>query len=447
MRRINCPAGLHNNEIVQATRNGMNPMKEKKRDLMALASVPLIMTLGNSMLLPILPQIARELGITGFQVSMIITVYGIVAIFMIPVAGFLSDRFGRKKVILPSLLLAAAGGAVSAIAAWLMKGTGAYGVILGGRFLQGIGAAGAFPVVIPFIGDLFKEEKEVSKGLGIIETANTFGKVLSPIIGAYLGVWLWFAPFIAIPVLSLLSLLLVAFLVKKPSAQSQTEPVPFRRFIAGIRSVLKEKGRWLYAIFVVGGICMFITFGVLFYLSETLETGYGLHGAAKGYVLAIPLSLLCLASFAGGKIIGENKSRMKWLGFAGMVLVTGAMVMTNFPKEIYWIMVYLSLGGIGIGLALPCMDSLITEGIEKENRGTITSLYSSMRFIGVALGPPAVSLLLPGGKWVLFGTLAAFAGLGSLLILFSIKPGNKTKKEKGTDGESAEWHGERAGAR
>lgn len=424
-------------------------MKEKKWDLLALASVPLIMTLGNSMLLPILPQIARELHISGFQVSMIITVYGIIAIFMIPVAGFLSDRFGRKKVILPSLLVAAVGGAISALAAWLMKGTGAYGVILAGRFLQGIGAAGAFPVVIPFIGDLFKDEKEVSKGLGIIETANTFGKVLSPIIGAYLGVLLWFAPFIAIPILSVLSFLLVAFLVKKPSARNQNEPVPFAKFIAGIKAVLKEKGRWLYAIFIVGGICMFITFGVLFYLSETLETTHNLHGATKGYVLAIPLSLLCLASFAGGKLIGESKSRMKWLGFIGMVLVTGAMVLSIFPQEIYWIMLYLSLGGIGIGLALPCMDSLITEGIEKENRGTITSLYSSMRFIGVALGPPAVSLLLPYGKWVLFGTLTAAAALGGLLILFAIKPANKTKKdqEKDDEGESVGWQAGRVGAR
>ena len=41
--------------------------------------------------------------------------------------------------------------------------------------------------------------------------------------------------------------------------------------------------------------------------------------------------------------------------------------------------------GIGIGMALPCLDALITQGIEKEQRGTVTSFYSSMRFIGVAM--------------------------------------------------------------
>ena len=56
-------------------------------------------------------------------------------------------------------------------------------MILIGRAIQGIGAAGAMPVVIPCVGDLYKDEKQVSTGLGIIETSNTFGKVLSPILG------------------------------------------------------------------------------------------------------------------------------------------------------------------------------------------------------------------------------------------------------------------------
>ncbi|AKG34565.1 MFS transporter [Paenibacillus durus] len=404
-------------------------MKDKKWDLLALASIPLIMTLGNSMLLPVLPQISRKLAISSFQVSMIITVYGVVAIIMIPVAGYLSDRFGRKAVILPSLIIAALGGGVSAVAAWLMEGISAYWVILGGRLLQGIGAAGAFPIVLPFVGDMFKDEEEVSKGLGLIETSNTFGKVLSPILGAFLGTLLWFLPFIAIPALCLISFFLVLFLVKSPKLkESEISTVP--QFLAGIRTVLHEKGRWMYAIFAVGCICMFVTFGVLFYLSETLESVYRLRGVLKGLVLAIPLALLCLSSYGAGKIIGKNKNLMKWIGFGGMVLVTASMVITGFYKGIYYMVGFLGLAGIGIGAALPSLDALITESIEKENRGTITSLYSSMRFIGVSLGPPAVSLLMNAGHWTLFGTMAAVGAAGGLLTLFAIKP-SKGEGEKG----------------
>lgn len=407
-------------------------MKERKWDLVALASIPLIMTLGNSMLLPILPQISRELGITSFQVSMLITVYGLIAIVMIPIAGYLSDRFGRKKVILPSLIIAAAGGTVCVIAAWFMEGLSAYWVILGGRLLQGIGAAGAFPIVLPFVGDLFKDEQEVSKSLGIIETSNTFGKVLSPILGAYLGLILWYAPFIAIPVLCLISFLLVIFLVRKPEQKEQAEQKGIRDFLSGIVDVLRVKGRWLYAIFAIGGICMFVTFGVQFYLSEMLESKYQLNGAKKGYILAIPLALLCLSSYVTGKIIGQNKSLMKWIGFGGMVLLTAAMIFAGLSKGIYYLVGFMGLGGIGIGATLPCMDALITEGIEKENSGTITALYSSMRFIGVALGPPAVSILLNSGHWVLFATMAALGAAGGLLTLFAVTPSKGEKGERGT---------------
>ncbi|MFC7679717.1 MFS transporter [Paenibacillus sp. GCM10028914] len=406
-------------------------MENKKWDLIALASIPLIMTLGNSMLIPILPQISRELGISSFMVSMLITVYAVVAILLIPIAGFLSDRYGRKKIIIPSLVIAAVGGGVSAIAAWLMNGMGAYAVILAGRLLQGIGAAGAFPIVIPLVGDMFKEDEEVSKSLGIIETSNTFGKVLSPILGALLGSVVWFLPFIAIPALCLISIVLVIFLVKPPKHKENKQSI--RDFLKTTKEVLKEKGRWMYAIFAIGGIAMFGVFGVLFYLSEVLESTYQLKGVIKGLVLAIPLAALCLASYLAGKFIGNNKAGMKWTAFIGMTLLTASLIITGFSAQIYFVVGLMTLGSTGIGLVLPSMDTLLTEGVDKEQRGTITSLYSSMRFIGVSLGPPVVSLLLGANHWVLFSVLAAVSGIGALLTFFAVKP-EEEKEEDDKDG-------------
>jgi ACDE family multidrug resistance protein len=395
-------------------------MNDKKWDLVALASIPVIMTLGNSMLIPILPQIERELKVSSFKVSMLITVYAVVAILLIPLAGYLSDRFGRKAVIIPSLIIAAAGGAVAGGAAWMLNGNAAYWTILGGRLLQGIGAAGAFPIVIPLVGDMFDDENEVSKSLGIIETSNTFGKVLSPILGAALAVWIWYLPFMAIPVLCLLSLVLVIFLVKTPKRKE--EPQSFPEFVASIRSVLKEKGRWLYAIFAIGGICMFVLFGVLFYLSETLESEFKLKGVVKGLVLAIPLAALCLASFFAGKWIGKNKTRMKWLGFIGLAVLTVSLGVIGLFDNIYVVVGLFTLGGAGIGATLPCLDAMVTEGVDKEQRGTITALFSSMRFIGVSLGPPVVSLLIGSHHFILFGILAASGAVGGLLTLLAVKP-------------------------
>src|SRR5699024_2792917 len=145
-------------------------MKDKKLDLLALASIPLVMTLGNSMLIPVLPILEKELAITEFQSSLIITIYSVVAIVLIPIAGYLSDEYGRKNIIIPSLIITAIGGTIAAIASWLMDEP--YIFIMIGRFLQGIGAAGAFPVTIPTVSDMYESEEDVSAGLGIIETAN-----------------------------------------------------------------------------------------------------------------------------------------------------------------------------------------------------------------------------------------------------------------------------------
>jgi len=161
--------------------------------IVSLTSIPLIMTLGNSMLIPVLPILEDKVGITSFQSSMIITSYSVAAIFLIPVAGYLSDRFGRKVVILPSLILALIGGLIAGFASWKMEDP--YTMIIIGRIIQGIGAAGAMPIVLPLVGDLYQDDDEkISSTLGVIETSNTFGKVLSPILGSIFAAILWFLP-------------------------------------------------------------------------------------------------------------------------------------------------------------------------------------------------------------------------------------------------------------
>lgn len=157
----------------------------------------------------------------------------------------------------------------------------------------------------------------------------------------------------------------------------------------------------MYALFAIGGICMFVIFGVLYYLSETLESEFALKGVLKGLVLAIPLAALCLSSFLAGKWIGKNKTRMKWLGFAGLALLTVSLGVIGLFDNIYVVVGLFTLGSAGIGATLPCLDALITEGVDKKQRGTITALFSSMRFIGVSLGPPVVSLLIGSHHFLL----------------------------------------------
>lgn len=390
----------------------------KKMAIASIASIPIIITLGNSMLIPILPLMEKELHISKFQSSLIITVYSIVSIFLIPIAGFLSDKFGRKIVIIPSLILTGVGGIIAGWASWQLDS--AFTWVIVGRVLQGVGASGAFPIVLPLVGDICKEEEETSASLGIIETANTFGKVLSPILGSLIAGIVWFLPFFAIPILGLISLLLIVFFVKKPKGDDHE--LSFGRFSKNTKEIFRQHWKWLVAVFIIGAILMFILFGLLFYLSSILEDKYKYDGVKKGFLLAIPLAALCVASFTSGKIIKDSLKRMKSITFGGILLTgisVGATVFSD--KFIYLIAVFL-VCGIGIGAALPCLDSILTQSIEKEMRGTITSIFSSMRFLGVAAGPPVIALLMKGKILDMIILLGVLSVIAAWLAFKAIKP-------------------------
>lgn len=365
--------------------------KQQRLAILALASVPLIMTLGNSMLIPILPLLEKKLHISKLQSSYIITVYSIVTIVFIPLSGYLSDRFGRKTVIVPALILTGIGGLISGFAAWKMDHP--FALVLTGRVLQGIGASGAMPVVIPLVSDMFDDDEEASSTLGIIETSNTIGKVLSPIVGAALTALVWFLPFFSIPILSAISLLLILFFIKKP-AEDEEETFQMKVYWQQIKEVFSEHKRWLIAIFSIGAIVMFILFGFLFFSSTILEDDYDFKGVTKGFLLAIPLFALATTSYVTGKLIKDDMKKMKWLIVIGIGIAGAATIGIPFQTHYIFLLAVFFLCGAGIGMTLPCLDAIITESIEKDVRGSVTSLYSAMRFVGVATGPPAIALLM-----------------------------------------------------
>ena len=369
----------------------MNKTKQSvsKWCLVSIASIPLVMTLGNSMLIPVLPVMEKELNISSTQSSLLITCYSISSIFLIPIAGFLSDKYGRKNIILPSLMIVLIGGLICGFASWKMSNP--YWILIIGRVLQGIGASGAFPIVLPLVGDLYKNDDEASATLGVVETSNTFGKVISPIVGAALAAVVWYMPFFLIALFSLISFLLVLFFVKQ---KKKTKPVRLKKFIENTKRIFRDEGKWLYTLFVVGGYVMLVLFTMQVFLSNNLEEQFHMKGIKKGFILAIPLLLLCISSLMSGKFIKGNKITMKKVIMFGLLLQAAALLLFKEYKSILLLLLVLSVLGVAIGMVLPCLDALITENVEKSQRGLITSFFSSARFIGVAAGPPIATVFV-----------------------------------------------------
>jgi ACDE family multidrug resistance protein len=404
--------------------------KGKGLVILAIGSIPLIMTLGNSMLIPILPSMETELDISAFQASLTITVFSITAAISIPILGYMSDRFSRKSIIIPALILYGVGGLLAGVAAaWF---TGAYSWIMIGRALQGIGAAGTAPIAMALTGDLFKGGAQ-SKVLGIVEASNGFGKVLSPIVGSLLALLVWYGPFWGFPTFVLISVLLTAFFVKEKKKKKETPPLG--TYVKGLFSVFKHEGRWLFTAYLAGATCLFTLFGILFYLSDTLETQYNIDGVLKGAILAIPLLFMMITSFITGSKIGKDLKRMKKVIIFGFLLMTLSFTTLVFFTRLVPFIGILAISSIGTGLVLPCLNSLITGSVGAERRGFVTSLYGSVRFLGVAAGPPIFEALM---NWSRTGMFLATAGLTLIvgllcMLLIHVKNEKKSSQDSETN--------------
>lgn len=408
--------------------DGNNHVRKGAAVILSLSSVPLIMVLGNSMLIPILPQMKADLDITQFQVSLIITLFSVSAGIIIPLSGILSDRFGRKKVIIPSLLLYGAGGILAGTMIVLVEDS--YYWVIAGRILQGLGAAGTAPIAMALVSDIYTG-RDRSKSLGIIETSNAMGKVVSPILGSIIALITWYSVFFAFPVFTLLSALAVWLVVREPTAKK--EKIPTAKYVRDLKKTWKRQGVWLAVAFLAGAVTLFVLFGVLFYLSDILEKTYKIEGVKKGLVLAIPLLGLSAASYWTGWFLQKRKTVMKAFIVSGLATVAFVSAAVPLINNNVVLLILLVLGGLGSGLVLPCLNTMITSAVGQEERGIITSLYGSVRFLGVAAGPPVFGALMENEN-LLFWSVAALAAVTSLLAFFFIR--RPSHQAKGGNGRS-----------
>lgn len=419
MGQSNAPAGP--NRPQQSVPAGPNRWLQ----LAALCTVPLIMVLGNSMLIPVLPDMGRVMGLSKSTTGLAVTAFSLSAGIAIAVAGFLADRHGRKLVVVPSLIIYGIGGVVSGLAGWLL-GPGGFAVVMAGRVIQGIGAAGTAPVAMAFVGDLFRGGSRVT-ALGIFEASNGLGKVISPIIGALIGqVFVWWAVFFAYAVLAIPFALAVWFLTREPGREKAP---PAREYFRQVLGIFRRKGVPLVACFWAGTVALFVLFGVLFFLSEHLETVHGIDGVPKGVRIMWPVLAMSVTSFSAGLYLQNHEALLKPAVVTGLIMGIAGTVLIAFIQVDWAFYTGLVVAGIGTGLQLPGLNNLITSAARSEQRAMITSVYGAVRFIGVAFGPPLYGALMRGGEalpfWFSAGMLAS--SLAATLIL--IRPDRLIEEE------------------
>jgi MFS family permease len=174
----------------------------RRNDLHIIFCVTMIAVIEVSVISPVLPAISTALRITSREANLLIVVFTLPGIFLSPLMGILADRFGRKRVLIPSLLVFGVCGSACFF-------VDSFGMLLVLRFLQGGGSASIGSLNQTIIGDLFPGRERI-RAMSYNSSIISIGTMIYPAIGGAVALLGWHYPFlvasIAFPVALLVSL-------------------------------------------------------------------------------------------------------------------------------------------------------------------------------------------------------------------------------------------------
>jgi EmrB/QacA subfamily drug resistance transporter len=442
--------------------------------------------LQQTMVIPALPTLQRELHTTTTWVTWVLTVFLLVASVATPILGKLGDQYGKERLLVVSLALFLAG-SIGAAAAWNIW------ALIAWRAVQGAGAA-VFPLSYGIIRDEFPPEK-VGVGIGLVSAVfgigGGFGIVLSGVIVDNIS-WRWLfivgAAAIAVALVlvhrfvpespiktpsrvdlvgatlmsgGLIALLLaltegehwgwlsgrilglfgaaVVFLVAWGFAELRV-PDP----MVDMRMLARREVLFTNITALVSGFAMFGTFvlvpnfvemprGLPNSVQHLVHYGFGASATKAGlYLLPSSVTLLFAGPLAG--IIGRRVGS-KWPLASGLALIAASAGSLALWHDRPWqILASMPVLGVGVGFAFAAMATLITEAVRPTETGVATGMNTVMRTVGGVVGGQVGAALLtahliPGthvpsvvGFEIAFGISALAALVGAGVAVFVTPP-------------------------
>ncbi len=360
--------------------------------------------LGVSTITPVLPHIAAVFDRSPQAVALVIAVFTLPGAVFTPVMGVLGDRFGRKKVLIPSLTVFALAGTACGFA-------DSFESLVALRFVQGIGAAALGAINVTLLGDLYTGPERAA-AMGYNASVLSVGTGLYPALGGGLAVFGWYFPFF-LPSIALVVALAVILLLDNPEPKATGS---LRQYATvTLKAMWDPQVLTLFATSVVTFVLIYGSF--LAYFPFLLEASFGASPVFIGLIMSATSIPTAIASFHLGDLAARFGSRaLVKMGFALYVL---AMLGIPLASNLWQLAVPVLIFGVANGLNVPSILTILNGYAPTEFRAAFMSMNGMVLRLGQTLGPVLVGLAVE-----LFGMHGSFfvSALIALTMLLLLIP-------------------------
>ncbi len=362
----------------------------------------LITVMGVSSILPVLPQLARELNISEANIGLFVYSFTLPGIFLAPVGGILADRYGRKAVLLPCLTIFALAGLGASFCSDVEY-------FIFWRILQGCGAACLGVLYTTIIGDIFCDDEERLKVMSKAAAVLSLGAAIFPALGGILGEvgWQWSMR------LSLLALpiAILGFFTKLPHVAQKGS---MQAYAKQAKQYILQKNALLHFALTFCAFCILygpmVTYFPLFssthYIASPLQIGLLFAISSVGTAFATLLITHI------NKLL--NAHATIYLGSFFFILCMLSLLFWPSNFNIWLLTIPIFFYGLGQGLSYPTIMSSLTNLAPSSNRGILMAVNGVLLRLAQSFAPFLCGFLF------LWGDYAAIFSFGLIMAICMI---------------------------
>ncbi len=416
-------------------------MRMREHRLVALLALTLgvfLVTLNVTVVVVALPAIQADLHVGSDQATWIIDAYNLVGASLLLSAGFLADRFGRKRMLCTGYALFAGGALLCAIAP-------SGGWLIAFRVVQALGGTALTPTSLSIVANLYPDPLERARAIGIWGVSSGIGTGLGPIVGGSLTDWFgWRSVFAANAIVGAIALAIVLWLVPSSrAAVARRIDVPGQVLVAGFLATLTyaliEAPRYgftstrILTLFALAGVlfvafiavelrvdeplidlgffrdrqfsgAVFITVatfftysGFIFFNALYLQDVRGYSALAAG-VLTLPAAVpAVIGGPLGGYLVGTRGPRGVMIGGTLMLAAgTGALVSLGEGVAVGWLLVVYVVIGAGYAVLNAPVSTVAVASMPRDQAGVAAAVASSARNVGIVFGIAVLGTIVNG---------------------------------------------------